>query len=261
MKRLQLLATVLLAVLALTEAQANTAARAKVFAKLPDWSGIWQSAGWWPLDLAGRPVGGEARLKKTLQTIQPPPYNSKWEAVYEESLKNTAAIAERVKNFKVCERAFPQLMEAPWLFQIAVLPEETLILFDNGQVRHLYTDGRTHPPADESWPTPLGDSTGRWQGETLVVDTVDRVAGPLGPRAWFSELSEQAHFTERLRRTGPDDLEDELTIEDPETLARPWTMTLRFKRLSDMKRLIAGNCTENDRNPVVDGEMKLTVPQ
>jgi len=251
------------AVIMLPTAQgdANRATRASAFAKLPDWTGVWQSAAWWPLDVSGRPVGGEAKLQQTLQTTREPPYNAKWAATYQEAMKDTAAIAERVRTFKVCERTFPQVMEAPWMFQVAVLPEETLIVFENGQVRHIYTDRRAHPDGDDLWPTPLGDSIGHWEGDTLVVDTVARVAEPLGPRAWFSVLSEQAHFTERLRRTQADELEDQLTIEDPETLARPWQMTLRFKHLADMKRMIPTNCTENDRNPVVDGEMKLTVPK
>lgn len=254
-----ILALVLAFTLSSVHAQTNAPARVKVFAKLPDWTGIWRSAAW-PLDVSGRAVGGDATLRRTLQTTWPPPYNAKWKAKYEEALANTAAV-ERMKTFVACERTFPQLMEAPWMFQIAVLPEETLLIFENGQVRHIYTDGRSHPEGDDLWPTPLGDSTGHWEAQTLVIDTIARVAGPLGPRAWFSELSEQAHFIERLRRTGPDTLEDELTIEDPETLAQPWQMTLRFTRLSDMKRLIAMSCTENDRNPIVDGVMKVTVPK
>jgi hypothetical protein len=261
--RARSLISIFVAVLMLPAAQGDTnrATRASAFAKLPDWTGVWQSAAWWPLDVSGRPVGGEATLQRTLQTTREPPYNAKWAATYQEAMKDTAAIAERVRTFKVCERTFPQVMEAPWMFQVAVLPEETLIVFENGQVRHIYTDRRGHPAGDDLWPTPLGDSIGHWEGETLVVDTVARVAEPLGPRAWFSVLSEQAHFTERLRRTQADELEDQLTIEDPETLARPWQMTLRFKHLADMKRMIPTNCTENDRNPVVDGEMKLTVPK
>ena len=261
--RARLLISTFVAVMMLPTAQgdANRATRASAFAKLPDWTGVWQSAAWWPLDVSGRPVGGEAKLQRTLQTTREPPYNAKWAATYQEAMKDTAAIAERVRTFKVCERTFPQVMEAPWMFQVAVLPEETLIVFENGQVRHIYTDRRAHPDGDDLWPTPLGDSIGHWEGDTLVVDTVARVAEPLGPRAWFSVLSEQAHFTERLRRTQADELEDQLTIEDPETLARPWQMTLRFKHLADMRRMIPTNCTENDRNPVVDGEMKLTVPK
>ena len=40
------------------------------------------------------------------------------------------------------------------------------------EIRHIYTDGRPHPSADEIWPTPWGDSIGHWEGETLVVDTI-----------------------------------------------------------------------------------------
>ena len=241
-------------------ADASHATRAQTFAKLPDWTGIWQSAAW-PLDVSGRPAGGDAQLQATLQTTRPPPYNAKWQATYDAALGDKAALAQKMKTLKVCERTFPQLMESPWMFQVAVLPEETLIVFENGQVRHVYTDGRPHLNGDELWPTQLGDSVGRWEGDTLVIDTIGRVAEPLGPRAWFSVLSEQAHFTERLRRTPADELEDRLTIEDPETLARPWQMTLRFTHLADMKRMIPMNCTENDRNPVVDGEIKVLVPK
>ena len=107
-------------------------------------------------------------------------------------------------------------MEAPWMFEVAVLPEETLLIFENGQVRHLYTDGRAHPSNDDLWPTPLGDSIGHWEGDTLVVDTVARLSSePLAPRAWVSMLSDRAHFTERLRLLDEDDVEDQLTIEDP----------------------------------------------
>src|SRR5260370_869413 len=127
--RARSLISIFVAVLMLPTAQGDTnrATRATAFAKLPDWTGIWQSAAWWPLDVSGRPAGGEAKLLQTLQITREPPYNAKWAATYQEAMKDTAAIAERVRTFKVCERTFPAVMEAPWMFQVAVLPEETLI--------------------------------------------------------------------------------------------------------------------------------------
>jgi hypothetical protein len=152
-------------------------------------------------------------------------------------------------------------MEAPWQFEIATLPEETLLVFENGQVRHVYTDGRSHPTGDNLWPTPLGDSIGRWEGQTLVIDTVARSASePITPRAWVATLSEAAHFTERLRRIDANTLEDQMRIEDPVALASPWVLTLRFRRVTEMDRMIPTDCTENDRNPVVDGKMVITKP-
>jgi len=51
-------------------------------------------------------------------------------------------------------------------------------------------------------------------------------------------LSDRAHFTERLRLLDEDDVEDQLTIEDPIALAKPWLLTLNFKRVREMNRLL-----------------------
>ena len=239
------------------QAATNPADRAKRVAALPDWSGIWRSAPW-DLGVSGRPPGNETQLRATLQLIRPPPYNEKWQAIYDEGKKNTAALERDALTFKACTRSFPALMEGPLMFQIAALPEETFFIFENDQVRHLRTDGRHHPAPDDLWPTRLGDSIGHWEGDTLVVDTVGRKPEPLAPRALLSVLSESAHFTERLRRVSQNELDDELTIDDPATLAHSWKMTLKFERLADVDRLFPYDCVENERNPVVDGKMIIT---
>jgi len=260
MFRRSLTATLLVICATTTFAGPNSADRLHAFATLPNWTGIWQSAAW-PLNVSGRPPGGEAQLRELLQLIRPPPYNAEWEAKYKIGLKNAAAHATQNATFKVCSRSFPALMEAPWMFEVAVLPEETLLIFENGQVRHLYTDGRAHPSNDDLWPTPLGDSVGHWESNTLVVDTIARLSSePLAPRAWVSMLSERARLTERLRLIDEDDLEDQLTIEDPIALVKPWLITLNFKRVREMNRLLPYDCTENERNPVVDGKMTITTP-
>ena len=195
-----------------------------------------------------------------LQLIRRPPYNTEWQARYDTAVADVATQTRLRATFKACSRSFPALMEAPWMFEVAVMPEETLLIFENGQVRHVYTDGRQHPSGADLWPTSLGDSVGHWQGDTLIVDTIARSASePLAPRAWAAMLSERAHFTERLRLRG-NELEDQLTIEDPLALAHPWQITLRFKRVTQMNRMLPYDCTENDRNPVVDGKMTISNP-
>ena len=242
-------------------AATNDAARVRAFAREPNWTGIWQSSVWLS-DASGRPPGGAAQVKATEQLWRDPPYNNVWEATYRTALADTATMAAKNAGLTVCLRTFPGVMEGPRAFQVAILPEETLIVFESGQVRHVYTDGRAHPSEDDLWPTDLGDSIGHWEGDTLVVDTIARKASePIVPGGWASLLSERAHFTERLRMVDRDTLEDRMSIEDPIALVKPWTMTLQFKRLPHMLRMLPYDCTENERNPVVDGKVTIAPPR
>jgi hypothetical protein len=70
-------------------------------------------------------------------------------------------------------------------------------------------------------------------------------------------LSERAHFTERIRRLNADTMENRMTIEDPLRFVRPWKLTITYKRVTDLDRMIETNCSENDRNPIVNGEFTL----
>ncbi len=235
-------------------------ARVAQFKRLPNWTGLWVTAHW-QVGLSGRVAGGEQELRKNLQLLKAPPYNTEWNGRYQAGMQDQAMMEARTATLRACTRSFPALMEAPWQFQIAALPEETLLVFENGQVRHVYTDGRRHPSGDDIWPTPLGDSNGHWEGDTLVVDTVARDASePLAPRAWVSMLSDGAHFTERLRLVDANTLEDQLRIDDPVAFTHPWDITLRYSRVTEMNRMIPMNCVDNDRNPVVDGRTIITQP-
>ena len=115
------------------------------------------------------------------------------------------------------------------------------------QWRTIYTDGRGHP--DDLDPTFDGHSIGRWDGDTLVVDTVgikQAVALSLG-----LGHSDKMHIIERihLAKHDQDTLVDEMTVEDPTALEKPWVHTLTYKRSRDWE-LIEFICAENDRNPV-----------
>lgn len=249
----------LLVLISVAGADGSSAARLRRFAALPDWSGIWRSAAW-PLGANGRVPGGEAQLRGSLQLLLPPPYNPEWGAKYATGVRDPS-FAQKSATFKACTRSFPSLMEGPYMFETAVLPDETLLVFENEQVRHIRTNGRGHPGADELWPTRLGDSVGHWDGDTLVVDTIARLASePVAVRAWASLLSDRAHLVERLRMTNRNELEDQLTIDDPVAFATPWHMTLKFVRVTGLDRLIPTDCDENDRNPVVDGKLIITPP-
>jgi len=264
-------------------AQQNPPERVRQFAALPKWTGIWET------ELSARLNSGELdkMLAKATQhpetvtavlaprgALQPaeiaffslvqlngkPPYNQEWDRRYERrkrKIRSMPASAIRPGSVKACSWEFPGIMESPvdGVFQIFVTPEETLLLFADGQARHIYTD-RPHPKPENLWPTDLGNSVGHWEGDALIIDTIERKPGAFIriPHFLSPDLSEQAHFTERLRMTGPDAMQDDMTIEDPARLAHPWTVTLRFRRVKDMDWLIPTDCTENDRFRVVNGK-------
>jgi hypothetical protein len=85
-------------------------------------------------------------------------------------------------------------------------------------------DGRPHAPKGlNQW---LGDSRGRWDGNTLVVDTINL-------RSSFRGASDKLHLVERFTRIGPRMLNYEITVNDPDTWTRPWTLMIPLKHTED----------------------------
>ena len=103
-----------------------------------------------------------------------------------------------------------------------VQTSELLIILDEDEpVRQVYLDGRSHPK--EPNPTFMGHSIGRWEGDTLVVDTIG-----LNDQTWLGFDSvphtEMLHLIERFRRPDLGHLEVEITVDDPGAYKKPWTM-------------------------------------
>lgn len=87
-------------------------------------------------------------------------------------------------------------------------------------------DGRPHVGKNiRLW---NGDSRGRWEGDTLVIDTTNYSANGA-----IRGATENLHLIERLRRIAPDTVEYAITFEDPATWTQPWTAVLRLKRTPD----------------------------
>lgn len=243
-----------------THADERSERRARIFASLPDWTGIWESEAWSNLNVAGRPEGGIEAVRRKSSLSAHPPYNAEWEAQYQTALKAATPVQSGATS-KVCQFGFPGAMESPALFQVAITPEETLFVFLTREIRHIHIDGRSHPAEEDRWPTLMGESIGRWEGDTLVIETVARRAdAPIRFASPLKKLSDQARFIERVRLVAPDRLENELTIDDPVALSKPWRMTLRYRRVTNLDRLIHYDCAENDRNPVIDGQLSIAPP-
>jgi hypothetical protein len=116
--------------------------------------------------------------------------------------------------------------------------------------RAIPLDHRPHPPKME--PAFMGDSTGWWEGDTLVIDTTSLKDGSW---TWLDtaghQHSDALHVIERLRRTGPDTIAYEMTVDDAKMYSRPWkherTMT-KLKVTPGLPELIEYSCNENNKD-------------
>jgi hypothetical protein len=140
----------------------------------------------------------------------------------------------------------PGIMGQPYPMEFLLTPGKvTIVIEAYQQVRHIYTDGRPLP--DDPDLKFHGTSIGRWEGDTLIVDTVG--FSPLTELTRFVSFSPKARIVERFRLTDPDTMSIETTITDPEVLAAPnvSTRTLRRHRNWTTAEYI---CEENNRNSV-----------
>jgi hypothetical protein len=103
--------------------------------------------------------------------------------------------------------------------------------------RIVWTDGRPHAPAPiKQW---LGDSRGRWDGNTLVVDTTN-----FTDKTGFRGSGDGLHLVERFTRVDADTLHYEYTVEDPATFTKPWTAVLPMKKSDE--RIYEYACQEGN---------------
>jgi hypothetical protein len=143
-------------------------------------------------------------------------------------------------------KCFPPGVPRIYLFnfpvQIVQIPGQVLMLFEFDHfVRHIYTDGRPHD--SEQGPLWMGDSTGKWEGDTLVIDTtnfndktfIDRVGRP---------HSAALHLVERIRRIDQHSLEIDFTVDDPKAYTKPWGTKLIFEQKPDWK-IMEQVCEDN----------------
>jgi hypothetical protein len=136
-------------------------------------------------------------------------------------------------------------------YQIIQSPGYVVILAEMiHEARIIPLDGRPHAPSSvRSW---LGDSRGRWEGQTLVVDTTNFVN-----RGWFSThagsgrlrgvpQTSSLHLVERFTRTDADTLLYEMTIDDPGVYTSPWKVSVPFTR-DDGYRIFEYACHEGNK--------------
>lgn len=117
-------------------------------------------------------------------------------------------------------------LDVPTVFKFIQSPTEIIVLTEDAfSYRQIFLDGRGHPKNGD--PTWMGHSIGKWEGDTLVVDTVG-----FNDKSWTpppNPHTEKLHIVERIRRLDAGHLEIETIIDDPGTYVKPWT----FKRASN----------------------------
>ena len=195
----------------------------------PDFSGIW---GWAP----GRYAGNISRDLKSddIQT---------WARALAEQRGEDLGKDDPSNIF--CLPQGPRMnLFAPLLAKIVQTPTLIVILSEDMTYRQIFLDGRSLPvdPA----PSFMGYSVGRWEGDTLVVEThgfKDRTWLDFGGRPHTEAL----RVTERIRRRSLATLEIEETLEDTAIYARPWTVTLGAKLVVDTE-LLEYVCQENEKS-------------
>jgi hypothetical protein len=228
--------------------------RAETFAQLAYWPGYWVSEG-----AADTPISG---IALRAQTGSPPPFDSvgiwatniPWN---DEGRRRVAEVLRTQGGRKGQGWGYPLMMSAATPFQVLITPEEVLIINAYNETRHIYTDGRDHPPLEDLWPTVTGNSIGHWEGDTLVIETI-MVTNPNEFFQGGPPLSEQARYVERIRLDG-DTLRSEMTIEDPVTLSAPWKTRLSWVRDEGFDRMIQVDWN-NDRTGFENGVNTIEPP-
>ena len=249
------LAAVLIAAVALP-AQAGTPAPAErdaEFAKLPYWPGLWI-----PLDDETAISGIPQAYAKARQNGGKPPEGfvrlngpgAPWNA---EGKQRMADLHKLGGNRTADGWGFPMIMNAAAPIQFFITPEKVMIINGYRDVTDVRIN-QQHPSEDDLWPTVWGDSVGHWEGDTLVIDTIE-VKNPNHYFHGAPPLSEKAHYVQRIRMTAPDRLVDDITITDPVTLSEPWVSHLTFMPAEGFDRIVYDNF-DNDRTDSAGGTIK-----
>ena len=139
-----------------------------------------------------------------------------------------------------------QLHTHPEPRKIIQSPGLILILYEaNGGVRQIFTDGRPLPRNDAQ-PWWYGYSIGKWDGDTLVVET-----NGFRDDVWLdvegSPLTESGKMTERFRRVNYGNMEIEITVDDPKAYTKPWTVKVNHRIMLNTE-LIEFVCQENEKD-------------
>ena len=189
----------------------RTPAKVKAVAAMPDFTGVWQGE-------------GSPEHRYTFSKEAPPmqPWAEQLFTYNRFSADPNFRGRDELDPMKNCMPPGPtRLLFSPYPFEIFQVPGRVLIRYEwDHWLREIWTDGSAHPK--DLAPTWMGHSIGKWDGDTLVVDTVG-----LNDKTWLDEAghvhSDAMHIVERWRRVDHETIRINLTFDDPKAYTQTWT--------------------------------------
>ena len=212
----------------LAQAPKNAPAASKPAPRMPDGkpdlSGFWQG----PL------------LRSMFESVGGPPFTPDGQAAYQFNLTKSVN-PEALCLFAGIPRA--SISGVP--FEIVQNANRVAFLYELMTTwRSIPVDGRSHPKDIE--PSFFGNGVGRWDGDTLVIDSI----GFKDKLSWVDDdahpHSDAMHVVERWRRTDADHLAHEVTVEDPKFYTKPWTFRRVFTHMKPGQEVMEFACDENN---------------
>jgi hypothetical protein len=209
----------------------------------PDFSGFWQAANPLPCDGINR-VCTDLPISQQFLNIG---------VELKDGLPYLPWVRERVRQKGPADDPYVRCIH-PGGARIHLLPTmkkwihtpELLVILDeyNATFRQIFTDGRPLP--EDPQPALNGYSAGRWERDTLVVESIG-----FHDNSWLdaagSALTSAGKVTERIRRPNLGNLEIEITVNDPKAYARPWTAQVKQDAVFDTE-LLDAYCLENEKD-------------
>jgi hypothetical protein len=216
---------------------------AQAGAGVPDITGSWERA---------RDASIPAAPQPPLKAQYVKEYQAKLQRIREANAKGQP-IAERV--VQCLPDGMPGMMAGPFPMEILQSKGQVTVIQEAyTQVRRILLD-RPQKAVDDVEPGFYGYSVGRWEGGTLVVDTIGVRENVIYQNVPHSK---DMHIKERISLGANGLLRDEITIEDPAVLEKPWTFTFGFRRMSDYQ-LLEYICEDNREYADSDGLQKIRI--
>lgn len=212
--------------------------------KTPDFRGIWQTQDTAYVNIEGHAAQDGLAASASI-VVDPPsgkiPYKPEALKRRQENYRNRATADPSSKCYQA---GVPRATYLPTPLQILQSPGNFAIVYqDNHAFRVFHPDTRPHFDAADWW---MGDTRYHWERNTLVADVA-----ALTDQVWLDQAgnfhSTSVHIVERYRMTGPDTLEYEARVEDPEVYTAPWTLRTVLHRVTQPgARIIEDECLEDE---------------